>query len=161
MQFPFRKTHSTGVQAGPYWTVTFGVVTCYSGLSDLIHCFEPHSLLRSHCLLVPFILWGTTAFTAHHILSTDVNDLMVSRQLAEICSQFYHSSAWTIIKRKPSRPLSTLVLFLFLALYWDLATASETRSYFVCTRSAVILWDVHLSCLLWHSGLCSNIPSES
>lgn len=108
-----------------------------------------------------FILWSTTAFITYPILNIDVSELMASMQLAEISSQCCHSSTWTVTNRKTSRTLSFLVLYLFLALCWDLATTSGTRRYFVWISSTVILWDFHLSCLLWWSGLCSNIPSES
>lgn len=160
-QFPFRTTHPTRVSARPHRMVTVSTVKCYSCLSDLMYCLKVHSLLQAilftfPCYLLRDYCSHSTPHSEHWRQWSDG-----FHELAEIRSQFYHSSAWTITSRKSSRPLSAFVLYLFLALYWDLATASGTRRYFAWIKSTVILWDFHLSCLLWCSGPCSNIPSES
>lgn len=122
------KMYSTGVQAGPHW---LGLLVQLCVLSTSVTWHSASSLIlffRSHCLLFPFVLWWTPASTACPILSIDVSDLMASKPLAEISSQFFHSPTWTVINRMTSRPLSVLVVYLF-ALYWDLATTGGTRRF--------------------------------
>lgn len=159
-QSPFRKTRSPRVLPGYHWMVTFGRVKYYSCLSELMHRLKLRPLLRVVLFTFPFYLVRDCCFhsTPHseHWRQRADGFHAVGRAQLTVLSLIRSNNHKQKVKQTLFRTCAIFILSTLLRL-----GNSQWSQEIIWIRSTVILWDFHLSCLLWCSGPRSSIPSKS